>query len=133
MTFTRAWASMSESTDWDQASVCTKISAKTSFGPPIIFVCNFFVPCSFHPLSEPNWAFWSPIWWTLLDYIIGCKTFASRKPSEVSTILWSHKIAICKYLRTQDATIFTDKAKVLCNKKFHDSLSLCIIVSTRAN
>jgi hypothetical protein len=44
-----------------------------------------------------------------------------------------NKIAICKYVRTQDATIFTDKTKVLSNKKFHDSLSLRIIVSTRAN
>jgi hypothetical protein len=78
MTFTRAWTSMSES------------PIKLVFAPkpvqklvwvPTIFVCNFSVPCSFHPLSGLNWAFWSPLWWTFLDYFIGCKTFASRQPS----------------------------------------------------
>jgi hypothetical protein len=76
---------------WGHEQVKAQIGTKLAFAPksvrkplwlPNFFVCNFSVPCcSFHSLSGPNWAFWSPHWWTLLDYFIGCKTFASRKPS----------------------------------------------------
>jgi hypothetical protein len=83
----RLWPSRGHEQAWVKAQIGTKLvfapkSVQKLVWVLIIFVCNFSVPyCSFHPLSGLNWAFWSPLWWTLLDYFVGCKTFASRKPS----------------------------------------------------